>query len=133
MRNTIFLAVLAAASIGYIVGQFQPAALAHCQIPCGIYGDKLRIDLMMEDAATIEKYALHNGTAQFAVYHDARLGASFGPTDLSLAFDTSFCFNEVYDIPGDASALAGVGTEVFNGTLCMGCVFAVDEIEVFAV
>jgi nickel superoxide dismutase len=27
----------------------------HCQVPCGIYGDKLRIDLMMEDAATIEK------------------------------------------------------------------------------
>lgn len=31
------------------------AAPFHCQVPCGIYGDKLRIDLMMEDAATIEK------------------------------------------------------------------------------
>ena len=27
----------------------------HCQVPCGIYGDKMRIDMMMEDAATIEK------------------------------------------------------------------------------
>lgn len=27
----------------------------HCQVPCGIYGDTLRIDLLMEDAATIEK------------------------------------------------------------------------------
>lgn len=27
----------------------------HCQVPCGIYGDKLRIDMLMEDCATIEK------------------------------------------------------------------------------
>jgi hypothetical protein len=33
-----------------------PAAPArHCQVPCGIYGDKMRIDMLMEDAATIEK------------------------------------------------------------------------------
>lgn len=31
------------------------AALPHCQVPCGIYGDRVRIDLLMEDAATIEK------------------------------------------------------------------------------
>lgn len=31
-----------------------PAAF-HCQVPCGIYGDLLRIDLLKEDAATIEK------------------------------------------------------------------------------
>ena len=30
-------------------------APVHCQIPCGIYSDKIRIDLLMEDAATIEK------------------------------------------------------------------------------
>jgi nickel superoxide dismutase len=27
----------------------------HCQVPCGIYGDKMRIDMLLEDAATIEK------------------------------------------------------------------------------
>lgn len=27
----------------------------HCQVPCGIYSDKMRIDMFMEDAATIEK------------------------------------------------------------------------------
>jgi nickel superoxide dismutase len=27
----------------------------HCQVPCGIYGDKMRIDMLMEDCATIEK------------------------------------------------------------------------------
>ena len=33
----------------------EPVAAAHCQVPCGIYGDKMRIDLLLEDAATIEK------------------------------------------------------------------------------
>lgn len=28
---------------------------AHCQIPCGIYGDEARFDAMMEDVTTIEK------------------------------------------------------------------------------
>lgn len=34
-----------------------PVATApvHCQVPCGIYGDKLRIDMLMEDLATIAK------------------------------------------------------------------------------
>lgn len=27
----------------------------HCQVPCGIYGDHLRIERLLEDAATIEK------------------------------------------------------------------------------
>jgi nickel superoxide dismutase len=27
----------------------------HCQVPCGIYGDKMRIDMLMEDCTTIEK------------------------------------------------------------------------------
>ncbi len=27
----------------------------HCQVPCGIYGDAMRIDMLMEDCATIEK------------------------------------------------------------------------------
>lgn len=31
-----------------------PAAV-HCQVPCGIYGDHLRIELLKEHAATIEK------------------------------------------------------------------------------
>jgi len=39
------IAVLAAAA---------PAA-AHCQIPCGIYNDELRVQLVEEDITTIEK------------------------------------------------------------------------------
>jgi nickel superoxide dismutase len=35
----------------------EPAAIQpfHCQVPCGIYGDTMRIDMLLEDAATIEK------------------------------------------------------------------------------
>ena len=29
--------------------------LSHCEIPCGIYGDTLRISMFYEDIATIEK------------------------------------------------------------------------------
>lgn len=28
---------------------------AHCEIPCGIYGDKMRIDMLKEHVTTIEK------------------------------------------------------------------------------
>ena len=31
------------------------SASAHCQIPCGIYNDHLRVQMMLEDAATISK------------------------------------------------------------------------------
>lgn len=35
---------------------FQPVeAYAHCQIPCGIYGDHDRVKAMLEDVDTIEK------------------------------------------------------------------------------
>lgn len=35
--------------------KLAPAPLPHCQVPCGIYGDSMRIDMMMEDVTTIEK------------------------------------------------------------------------------
>ena len=31
------------------------APVRHCQVPCGIYGDRMRIDMLMEDCDTIEK------------------------------------------------------------------------------
>lgn len=65
MRIALALcALLVTASAALVVPASPVAAPAaktpasapfHCQVPCGIYGDKLRIDLMMEDAATIEK------------------------------------------------------------------------------
>jgi nickel superoxide dismutase len=45
-----------AASIAFlIVSLWVSGASAHCEIPCGIYDDHLRIHLIEEDAATIEK------------------------------------------------------------------------------
>ena len=34
---------------------FANKAASHCEIPCGIYDDELRIKLLLEDVATIEK------------------------------------------------------------------------------
>ena len=34
---------------------FPTRALAHCQVPCGIYDDELRFNLLLEHAGTIEK------------------------------------------------------------------------------
>lgn len=34
---------------------FQPKAKAHCEVPCGIYNDSLRIVLLYEHITTIEK------------------------------------------------------------------------------
>ena len=42
---TFLLLIVLSASIAY----------SHCQIPCGIYGDYTRIDLLKEHIATIEK------------------------------------------------------------------------------
>ena len=30
-------------------------AVAHCEIPCGIYGDEMRIQMILENITTIEK------------------------------------------------------------------------------
>ena len=45
---------LAALALALILAPAAPAA-AHCQIPCGIYDDELRVQLIEEDITTIEK------------------------------------------------------------------------------
>ena len=45
---------LALAAAG-LVAAMAPHALAHCQIPCGIYNDQMRADMIAEDIQTIEK------------------------------------------------------------------------------
>ena len=47
MRSLLTLGLASALSV--------TAALAHCQIPCGIYGDDTRFNLIEEHATTIEK------------------------------------------------------------------------------
>lgn len=50
-RRTAVLALLAAA---LVLVPSRPVA-AHCQVPCGIYHDHMRVKMMQEDATTIEK------------------------------------------------------------------------------
>jgi nickel superoxide dismutase len=45
---------LAALALALILAPAAPAA-AHCQIPCGIYDDELRVQLIEEHITTIEK------------------------------------------------------------------------------
>ena len=51
MKHVTISAVLIAAAVLL----WHSSAEAHCEIPCGIYDDQLRIHLIEEDATTIEK------------------------------------------------------------------------------
>ena len=46
---------VAAALFLFVTLTFSIKAIAHCQIPCGIYDDELRVQMMEEDITTIEK------------------------------------------------------------------------------
>jgi nickel superoxide dismutase len=48
MKSTILLSAVMLVTI-------PDAALAHCEIPCGIYGDDLRILMLKEHLQTVEK------------------------------------------------------------------------------
>ncbi len=50
MKRIIYVVAIAAV----LVGTFTRAS-AHCEIPCGIYGDEMRIALLEEHIETIEK------------------------------------------------------------------------------
>ena len=51
MRRVAVLLLAGAIATGLTIER----AAAHCQIPCGIYNDELRVQLMEEDVTTIEK------------------------------------------------------------------------------
>jgi nickel superoxide dismutase len=51
MKHIMTSLILAAAAIVL----WTTGAAAHCEIPCGIYDDHMRIHLIAEDATTIEK------------------------------------------------------------------------------
>jgi nickel superoxide dismutase len=52
LRAPVRLTALAILIAGLAV---PSVALAHCQVPCGIYGDQLRFEQLLEDTATIAK------------------------------------------------------------------------------
>ncbi len=51
MKKAAFVIALA---LVLFVGH-RTVVLSHCEIPCGIYGDTTRIDLLLEDISTVEK------------------------------------------------------------------------------
>ncbi len=55
IRPTLLLALLPLAAVLAPASPAPAPTPFHCQVPCGIYGDSMRIDMLMEDAATIEK------------------------------------------------------------------------------
>ena len=48
-KKLVFLGILLAVLI------LTPVLYSHCQIPCGIYGDPARLDMIAENIMTIEK------------------------------------------------------------------------------
>ena len=50
--NKIALTALAAVIVS---AGFYSVADAHCEVPCGIYGDQMRFEMMLEDTATVRK------------------------------------------------------------------------------
>ena len=46
-----------ALSIAFVCA-FTSLAMAHCQVSCGIYGDQLRFEQMLEDQHTIAGHRL---------------------------------------------------------------------------
>jgi nickel superoxide dismutase len=50
MKRTVIATLALAAIVG-----FTSRASAHCQIPCGIYDDELRVQLVEEHITTVEK------------------------------------------------------------------------------
>lgn len=47
--------IFAAATVAILLGVTGQNAKAHCEIPCGIYGDSVRVALLYEHIQTIEK------------------------------------------------------------------------------
>ena len=54
-RSTLLTAVATGAAASILLTIGQPAAWAHCEVPCGIYDDHARIDQMLEDSTTVGK------------------------------------------------------------------------------
>ena len=40
---------------GLLLGGASSIVFSHCEVPCGIYGDPMRLDVMAEHVTTIEK------------------------------------------------------------------------------
>ena len=55
IRSSLLVLTLTLAPAAAAAAAMNAPAPVHCQVPCGIFGDSMRIDMLMEHAATIEK------------------------------------------------------------------------------
>lgn len=55
MKNALLKVIPAIIVSGVVFVVFSPFAFSHCQIPCGIYDDYLRLEQMIEDSDTVIK------------------------------------------------------------------------------
>lgn len=56
LKTSEMLASIARSARSPLLRTVAPAlSRAHCQVPCGIFDDPVRVELMKEDAATIRK------------------------------------------------------------------------------
>ena len=53
-KTTVTMTLFFVLSLGFLGSQ---NAFAHCQVPCGIYNDHARVQMMLEDAVTVTKAA----------------------------------------------------------------------------
>lgn len=47
--------ILSCAALVVVFSLFAKTGFSHCQVPCGIYGDQMRFEMIKEDIATVEK------------------------------------------------------------------------------
>lgn len=66
MKNRIFQLCI---SIIFLTS-LANTAFAHCEIPCGIYDDEMRIQMILEHALTIEKSMLQIQHLEKAEHHN---------------------------------------------------------------
>lgn len=62
MRTSTLLTALTAAAAAFTLSVVEPPVAAHCQIPCGIYDDPMRVTMLKEDATTIQKAVTSMGS-----------------------------------------------------------------------
>ncbi len=55
MKGRIRTGMLAGLAALVLLASVTPVVFSHCEIPCGIYGDPARLDLLAEHIKTIEK------------------------------------------------------------------------------
>ncbi len=68
LLNTVYRSIPVVLLFTLVAGFTQQAA-AHCQVPCGIYGDQRQFEAMLEDTETIAKAIAQIG--ELSGTHDA--------------------------------------------------------------